>query len=60
MQAIYSFKAMKIEDRIDEIRLRFNDENLETEEMMELLAEQMAYENAKMKIAEKLGRIILR
>jgi hypothetical protein len=51
---------MKIEDRIDEIRLRFNDENLETEEMMELLAEQMAYENAKMKIAEKLGRIILR
>ena len=60
MQAIYGFKAMKIEDHIDEIRLRFNDENLETEEMMELLAEQMAYENAKMKIAEKLGRIILR
>jgi hypothetical protein len=60
MHAIYGFKAMKIEDRIDEIRLRFNDENLETEEMMELLAEQMAYENAKMKIAEKLGRIILR
>jgi len=60
MQAIYGFKAMKIEDRIDEIRLRFNEENLETEIMMDLLAEQMAYENAKMKIAEKLGRIILR
>ncbi|MDX1445246.1 DNA primase [Lishizhenia sp.] len=58
--ALYSFKICKINERIDEIRDIFkNDSNLGDENMMDLLAEQMALEKVKGKFATKLGRIIL-
>lgn len=61
MNGIYSFKSYKIEQKIGEIRkLLENAENLSDEELMNLLAEQMAYEKVKIIFSEKLGRIILR
>lgn len=60
MNSIYGFKAAKIEQRINEIRVKLQEPNLSDEEMMGLLAEQMAFERVKLVFAEKLGRIILR
>lgn len=58
--SIYGFKASKIEQRINEIRVRLQEPDLSDEEMMGLLAEQMAFERVKVVFADKLGRIILR
>ncbi|MEN9999736.1 MAG: hypothetical protein RI922_2726 [Bacteroidota bacterium] len=60
MNSIYGFKAAKIEQRINEIREKLQEPELPEEEMMSLLAEQMAFERVKLVFAEKLGRIILR
>lgn len=61
MNAIYGFKSSKIEQKISEIRSKLeHTENLGNEEMMDLLAEQMAYEKVKIIFSQKLGRIILR
>jgi DNA primase len=60
MNSIYGFKAAKIEQRINEIREKLHEPELPEEEMMSLLAEQMAFERVKLVFAEKLGRIILR
>jgi hypothetical protein len=60
MNSIYGFKASKIEQRIHEIRLQLQTPELPEEEMMALLAEQMAFERVKLVFADKLGRIILR
>ena len=61
MQALYRFKALKVEFFIHEIRnqLQSNSE-LSQDELMDLLAQQMAFEKIKMIFAEKLGRTILR
>ena len=58
--ALYSFKAATIEEKIDEIRKKLAEEELEDQELMEVLAEQMVYEKLKIMFAEKLGRTILR
>lgn len=59
--AIYRFKAAKIEQRIDEVRKKLqNADELPHEELLDLIAEQMAYEKIKLIFSEKLGRIILR
>jgi DNA primase len=61
MNALYSFKSFKIEELINSIRKKLEQaESLADEELMNLMAEQMAYEKVKIKFAEKLGRIILR
>lgn len=62
MGSIYSFKHSRIEERIRAIQktLVTSAENLDDEELMGLLAEQVALENAKRMFAEKLGRIVLR
>jgi DNA primase len=61
MQAIYRFKALKVESFIQEIRNQLESNNdISQEELMDLLAQQMAYEKIKMIFAEKLGRTILR
>lgn len=61
MQAIYRFKAFKVTSFIEKIRNQLeSNENLTQEELMDLLAQQMAYEKIKMIFAEKLGRTILR
>jgi DNA primase len=61
MNTIYSFKTVKIEEKILDIRSKLQAANdLEESELMDLLAEQMAYERIKMIFADKLGRIILR
>lgn len=61
MNAIYAFKSYKIETKISDIRQRLQHaDELSDEELMDLLAEQMAYEKVKILFADKLGRIILR
>jgi DNA primase len=60
MNSIYGFKASKIEQRINEIRIKLQEPDLSDEEMMGLLSEQMAFERVKLVFADKLGRIILR
>jgi DNA primase len=60
MNSIYGFKASKIEQRINEIRVKLQEPDLPEEEMMGLLSEQMAFERVKLVFADKLGRIILR
>jgi DNA primase len=61
MNAIYSFKAAKIEQRINEIRgLLSAEETPNDSEMNELVAEQILLEKIKLVFSEKLGRIILR
>jgi DNA primase len=61
LNTIYSFKGAKIEERISDIRKQLeNASELEEAELMDLLAEQMAYERIKIVLADKLGRIILR
>jgi DNA primase len=61
MNAIYAFKSSKIEQKITEIRKKLQHaDELSDVELMDLLAEQMAYEKVKILFADKLGRIILR
>lgn len=61
LNTIYSFKASKIEERISGIQKKLKDNNdLDESSLMDLLAEQMAYERIKILLSEKLGRIILR
>ena len=62
MGSIYSFKAGKINQRINEIYqlLKEVDKNMDDQKLMDLLSEQMALEKVKKMISEKLGRIILR
>ncbi|PIE87046.1 MAG: DNA primase [Bacteroidetes bacterium] len=62
MGSIYSFKHSKVEQRIRKIQERLADSsNLpDDEELMGLLAEQVALENVKRALAERLGRIVLR
>jgi DNA primase len=60
-QALYRFKALKVESFINDIRTQLEtNSQLSQEELMDLLAQQMAYEKIKMIFAEKLGRTILR
>ena len=62
MGSIYSFKAGKIDQRINEIYqlLKEVDKNMDDQKLMDLLSEQIALEKVKKMISEKLGRIILR
>ena len=61
MNAVYSFKAAKIEQRIDEIRVKLStEEELEFNAMQDLIAEQILLEKIKLAFSAKLGRIILR
>jgi hypothetical protein len=61
MNAIYSFKSAKIEQRINEIRTLLSAEEAPNdEEMNDLVAEQILLEKIKLVFSEKLGRIILR
>lgn len=62
MGSIYSFKHSRVEQRIRKIQeeLAAKSGEMEDEELMGLLAEQVALENVKRMIAEKLGRIVLR
>jgi len=62
MGSIYSFKAGKINQRINDIYqlLKEVDKNMDDQKLMDLLSEQMALEKVKKLISEKLGRIILR
>ena len=59
IKAVYGFKAAKIEERINQIRKRLEEE-ISDEEIMDLLSEQIIYEQAKKTITGFLGRTILR
>ena len=60
--SIYAFKVSKVEKRILEIQqeLRDGGSELPDEKLMDLLSEQVALENVKKAISEKLGRIVIR
>ena len=60
--SIYAFKVSKVEKRILEIQqeLRDGGSELADEKLMDLLSEQVALENVKKAISEKLGRIVIR
>jgi DNA primase len=61
MNAIYSFKLSKVEQYINDIRIKMGQSDTMTDELlMDLLAEQMVYEKIKIIFSEKLGRTILR
>jgi DNA primase len=60
MNAIYNFKFYKIEERLKAIKNSLTKENLEDEDILLILSEQMALENVKKILSEKLGRIILK
>ncbi len=62
MGSIYSYKVSKVEKRINEIRksLIREAEEMTDEVLIDLLSEQVALENVKRIIAEKLGRIVMR
>lgn len=62
MGSIYSFKHSKVEQRIRKIqeKLAASSNEMDDEELLTLLAEQVALENVKRALAEKLGRIVLR
>jgi len=60
MNAIYNFKFYKIEERLKAIKNSLTTENLEDEDILLILSEQMALENVKKILSEKLGRIILK
>lgn len=59
--ALYSFKMAKLEERIDEIRMQLSPgyESYNEENIVDLLAEQMALERVKTTFAKKLGRTVL-
>lgn len=59
MRAVYGFKAAKLEERINLIRKQLEEE-ISDEKMMDLLSEQIIYEQAKKTITGFLGRTILR
>lgn len=62
MGSIYSFKNSRVEQRIRKIQEELTNKSgeMEDEDLMLLLAEQVALENVKRMIAEKLGRIVIR
>jgi len=62
MGSIYSFKHSRVEQRIRKIQeeLTAKANEIDDEELMGLLAEQVALENVKKALADKLGRIVLR
>lgn len=62
ISSIYAFKASKVEKRIREIQksLMERENEIEEEELMDLLSEQVALEQVRRYISEKLGRIVLR
>ena len=62
ISSIYAFKASKVEKRIREIQksLMERENEIEEEELMDLLSEQVALEQVRRHISEKLGRIVLR
>jgi DNA primase len=62
MGSVYSLKHSRVEQRIRNIQqeLTIKADEMEDEDLMLLLAEQVALENAKRMIAEKLGRIVIR
>lgn len=61
LNSIYGFKSSKIENKIREIRIKLQESELLSDaDLMDLLAEQMAYERVKIVFSQKLGRIILR
>lgn len=60
-EAVYTFKADKVEHRIREIRTELEKTPTEQHDRIaDLLAEQIALERIKKAIAEQLGRIVLR
>lgn len=59
-QAIYAFKLHKVEQRINEIRMRLKSTDLSDDDLMLLLSEQVTLEQVKLKFTKQLGRTILR
>lgn len=60
IHVIYSFKFVKVEEKIHAIRQILNSDDVSDDEKMNQLIDQIRLENVKKVISEKLGRIILK
>jgi DNA primase len=57
---LYNFKYNKVNEHILSLQTKMKDASISHDELMDMLAEQMAYERVKKEITGHLGRIILR
>jgi DNA primase len=57
---LYNFKYNKVNEHILSLQAKMKDASISHDELMDILAEQMAYERVKKEITGHLGRIILR
>ena len=57
---LYNFKYNKVNEHILSLQAKMKDTSISHDELMDILAEQMAYERVKKEITGHLGRIILR
>ena len=57
---LYNFKYNKVNEHILSLQTKMKDASISHDELMDILAEQMAYERVKKEITGHLGRIILR
>lgn len=58
MQAIFHLKFVRVAQHIKTLQAKLSDESTTQEEMISIMAEQVAYEKVKKSFSEKLGRII--
>ncbi len=58
MQAIFHLKFVRVSQHIKTLQARLTEETTTEEEVIMLLAEQVAYEKVKKSFSERLGRII--
>ena len=60
MNSIYNFKYHKVDEIILSIKDKINSNSDKSEDILDLLAEQMSYEKIKKILSDKLGRIIIK
>jgi hypothetical protein len=58
MQAIFHLKFVRVSQHIKTLQAKLTEETTTEEEVIMLLAEQVAYEKVKKSFSERLGRII--
>jgi DNA primase len=60
MAAIYNFKYNKVDEHITKLKKSFQSGELSDEDVLIIMAEQMAFEKVKKILSDKLGRIIVK
>lgn len=60
MSAVYNFKYNKVDEHITKLKKSFQSGELSDEDVLLIMAEQMAFEKVKKVLSDKLGRIIVK